>query len=163
MSKEQIEEYFRKYYACVYRAAFSQVKSHGDAEDVLQEVFIRLLRYQPDFESSEHEKAWIIRTTLNLCKDLQKSKWNSTTVGIDKIVETDLQKSCFTHKLMEEDNLLQVVLSLPEKYRNCLFFFYYEDYSIKELASLLGMTENTVKTNLKRGREILKDTIGKEK
>lgn len=141
----------------MYRVAFMQMKRHADAEDVSQEVFVRLLRYEPQFESKEHEKAWFIRTTVNLCRDVMKSKWNSTTVSIEKIPE---QEKAYFHLPKEmEDETLWEVMELPEKYRDCLYFFYYEDYSIKEIAQLLGMPENTVKTNLKRGREALKKRL----
>ena len=141
----------------MYRVAFMQMKRHADAEDVAQEVFVRLLKYKPQFESKEHEKAWFIKTTVNLCRDILKSKWNSTTVSIEKIPEQE--KSYFHLPYMKEDETLWEVFALPEKYRDCLYFFYYEDYSIKEIAQILGMPENTVKTNLKRGREALKKRL----
>ena len=141
----------------MYRVAFMQMKRHADAEDVAQEVFVRLLKYKPQFESKEHEKAWFIKTAVNLCRDILKSKWNSTTVSIEKIPEQE--KSYFHLPYVKEDETLWEVLELPEKYRDCLYFFYYEDYSIKEIAQILGMPENTVKTNLKRGREALKKRL----
>ncbi len=141
----------------MYRVAFMQIKGHADAEDVAQEVFVRLLKYQPHFENSDHEKAWFIRTTINICKDIVKSKWHSATVSIDKVPESE--KVYFHLPYVQEDQTLWKVLELPEKYKSCLYFFYYEDYSIKEIASILKIPENTVKTNLKRGREMLKSTI----
>lgn len=138
-----------------------QMKRHADAEDVSQEVFVRLLKYEPQFENKEHEKAWFIKTTVNLCRDIMKSKWNSTTVSIEKIPEQE--KAYFRLPDTKEDETLWEVLELPGKYRDCLYFFYYEDYSIKEIAKILGMPENTVKTNLKRGREALKKRLADEK
>ena len=70
MTNRELENYFKTYYAPCYRIAFTQMKTKSDAEDVVQEVFLRLLKYQPGFESLEHEKAWMIRTTLNLCRDV---------------------------------------------------------------------------------------------
>lgn len=157
MTRQSFEAYFREQYSLVYRVAFMQMKRHADAEDVAQEVFVRLLKYKPQFESKEHEKAWFIKTTVNLCRDILKSKWNSTTVSIEKIPEQE--KSYFHLPYMKEDETLWEVFALPEKYRDCLYFFYYEDYSIKEIAQILGMPENTVKTNLKRGREALKKRL----
>lgn len=157
MTRQTFETYFKEHYSLVYRVAFTQMKAHADAEDVLQEVFVRLLRYQPHFDSSEHEKAWFIRTTINICKDIIKSKWNTSTVSIEKIPEGE--KGYFHLPYVREDETLWAVLALPEKYKNCLYFFYYEDYSIKEIARILKIPENTVKTNLKRGREILKNEL----
>lgn len=159
MTKDQLENYFREYYALCYRVAFTQVKAHADAEDMVQEVFVKLLRYHPDFVSKEHEKAWIIRTTMNLCKDWNKSKWNNVTVGIEKVPEAE--RPYFRVPFVEEDEILWAVLELPEKYKNCLYLFYYEDYSIREIAELLEKPENTIKTNLRRGREVLKTILTK--
>lgn len=136
-----------------------QMKGHADAEDAVQEVFVRLLKYQPEFENEEHEKAWFIRTTMNICKDILKSKWHSSTVALDRIPESE--KRHFHVPYVQEDETLWAVLELPEKYKSCLYFFYYEDYSIKEVAQLLKIPENTVKTNLKRGRQMLKERLGK--
>lgn len=157
MEKEQFEYYYKKYHSLVFRVAFTEVKSHADAEDILQEVFLRILRYRPEFEHTEHEKAWMIRTTINLCKDFLKSKWNNTTVGIDKIAEAE--KAYFKVPYVEQDDTLWAVLELKERYRQPLYLFYYEDYSIKEIARVLSLPENTVKTNLKRGRESVKELL----
>lgn len=160
MTRQIFEIYFRKQYSLVYRVAFMQMKGHADAEDALQEVFVRLLKYQPQFENEEHEKAWFIRTTMNICKDILKSKWHSSTVSIDKIPECE--KKYFNLPYVKEDETLWAVLELPEKYKSCLYFFYYEDYSIKEIAQIMKIPENTVKTNLKRGREMLKAELEKD-
>ena len=109
----------------------------------------------------EHEKAWIIRITMNQCKDLLKSKWKKTSVGMDSVSEAE--RGYYSNPYVEQDETLWAVLSLPEKYKNCLYLFYYEDYSIKEIAESLEMQENTVKTNLRRGREILKKILVQEK
>lgn len=163
MKKETLETYFRNQYSLVYRVAFMQLKCQADAEDAVQEVFIKLLRYRPHFQNDEHEKAWFIKTTINICKDMLKSKWNNTTVGIDYISESEklqfFERSNLCVPGMWEDNTLWEVLELPEKYRNCLYFFYYEDYSVKEIAELLNLPENTIKTNLRRGREALKKLL----
>jgi len=161
MKTEQLEYYFKEYYTLIYRVAFTQLKGHIDAEDILQEVFVRILRYKPQFESKEHEKAWLLRTTMNLCKDYMKSKWHSTTVSLDMIPESE--KSYFKVPFIEEDDTLWSVLQLPEQYRNTLYFFYYEDYSIKEIADIFDQPENTIKTNLKRGREKLKKYLADSK
>lgn len=161
MDNKQLAHYFEAYYSLVYRAAFTQLKSHADTEDVVQEVFIRLLRYQPDFKSIEHEKAWMIKTAMNLCKDVLKSKWHKDVIGMEQVPESE--KQYFHVPFLEEDETLWTVLELPESYKNCLYFFYYEDYSIKEIAKLLSLPENTVKTNLRRGREAVKNRLEQAK
>lgn len=160
MTKEQMERYFKEYYPLAYRIAFSQVRNRADAEDISQEVFIRLLLHGQEYGSGEHEKAWMIRVTLNLCKDLQKSKWQKSRVGMEAVPERELEQSELP--FLKEDETLALVLELSENYKNCLYLFYYEDYSIKEIAEIMGMQENTVKTNLRRGREKLKELLKKE-
>lgn len=161
MRKEQLEYFFKTYYSLVFRVAFMELKSHADAEDVIQEVFIRLIRYNPEFEGLEHEKAWLIRTTINLCKDFLKSKWNQSTVGMDAISGEELK--FFKVPYVQQDDMVQNLFELPEKYRRALYLFYYEDYSIKEISDVLEIPEGTVKTNLKRGREELKKILSKER
>lgn len=160
-TKERLEQLFSEYYKLVYRVAFAQVKNHADAEDITQEVFIKVMKHDMQYESMEHEKAWIIRITMNQCKDLLKSKWKKTSVGMDSVSEAE--RGYYSNPYVEQDETLWAVLSLPEKYKNCLYLFYYEDYSIKEIAESLEMQENTVKTNLRRGREILKKILVQEK
>ena len=157
MIQDQLEKYFQKYYHVCSRVAFTMIKNRADAEDIAQEVLLRLLLYQPEFKNEEHEKAWMIRTAINLCKDLLKSKWHTSTVGMETLPgagEPYLQET-----FLEGDDTLGAVLELPERYRNCLYLFYYEDYSIREIAGILEAPENTVKTNLKRGREALKQKL----
>ncbi|MBP3544570.1 MAG: sigma-70 family RNA polymerase sigma factor [Lachnospiraceae bacterium] len=160
MKKEELESYFRKYHSMLFRIAFAEVKSHADAEDIMQEVFIRLLRYQPEFASAEHEKAWMIRATLNLCKDFLKSKWSQVTTGLEQVPESE--KVYMKVPYLEQDEILWHVLSLQENYRRALYLFYYEDYAVKEIADILEMPVNTVKTNLKRGREELRKLLLRE-
>lgn len=141
MEKTQFENYFKNYYALVFRIAFSELKSHADAGDIVQDVFLKLLLYQPAFESTEHEKAWLIRITINQCKDYQKNKWNNSTIGFEHIPESE--KAYFKVPHVESDDTLWAVLELKENYRRPLYLFYYEDYSIKEIAALLHIPENT--------------------
>lgn len=157
MEKEQFEYYFREYHSLIFRIAFTELKSHADAEDMVQEVFFRVLRYHPEFESTDHEKAWMIRCTINLCKDFLKNKWNSSTVGIDQLPGSE--KAYLHLPYVQEDETLWAVLELKERYRQPLYLFYYEDYSIKEIAQVLNLPENTVKTNLRRGREAVRKLL----
>ena len=159
-TKERLEQIFRDYYQLIYRVAFSQVKNHADAEDITQEVFLKIIRHDMRYQSMEHERAWIVRVTINLCRDLLKSKWHKTSVSMEEVSEAQ-RGSCENFTEIQDD-MMWAVLQLPEKYRNCLYLFYYEDYSIKEIAQSLEMPENTVKTNLKRGRQALKEFLEKK-
>ncbi len=161
MNREELEYYFREYNSMLFRVAFAEVKSHADAEDIMQEVFIRLIQAQPEFRSAEHEKAWLIRTALNLCKDLFKSKWKQAITGLDAVPEQE--KVYMKVPYVDQDDTLWMVLSLKEQYRQPLYLFYYEDYEIKEIAEILEIPVNTVKTNLRRGREELKKLLTRER
>ncbi|MDE6904106.1 MAG: sigma-70 family RNA polymerase sigma factor [Lachnospiraceae bacterium] len=160
MTNRELENYFKTYYAPCCRIAFTQMKTKSDAEDVVQEVFLRLLKYQPGFESLDHEKAWMIRTTLNLCRDVLKSRWSST-IRMEELSLED--KDSFKNPYVDIDETLWSLLELPHMYRICLYLFYYEDYSIKEIAQALEEPENTIKTRLKRGREMLRKKLQEEK
>ncbi|MBO5291958.1 MAG: sigma-70 family RNA polymerase sigma factor [Lachnospiraceae bacterium] len=152
-----LEEIFEQYRAVLYRIAFTHMKDHADAEDMVQEVFIRMMRNCPILKTEEHRKAWMIRTLLNLCKDHEKQAWNRKRIPLTEIPETE--KAYFHIPVVGEDETLWRVLSLPEKYRDPLYLFYYEDYSIREISEILGEQENTVKTHLRRGREELRQKI----
>lgn len=157
MIHSQLEEYFQTYYHVCIRVAFTMVKNQADAEDIAQETLLRLFVYQPKFQNAEHEKAWIIRTAINLCKDLLKSKWHTSTVGMESALK---EKQPYPEGIFAQgDDTLEAVLKLPERYRSCLYLFYYEDYSIREISTILQIPENTVKTRLRRGREALKQKL----
>ena len=155
--KEKMDEQYDKYKDMLYRIAFSNVKNRADAQDAVQETFVRLMVYEKKFENDTHEKAWLIRTVINICKDMLKSAWNNKTVGWETVPEQEMQH--FVLPLIEVDETLWMVMELSEPYRNALYLFYYEGYSIKEISNIMEMPEATVKTHLRRGREILKKRI----
>lgn len=98
---------------------------------------------------------------MNLAKDLLKSKWKKSTVHMEVVPETE--RTYFQIPSIESDETLFTVLELPKRYRSCLYLFYYEDYSIREIAEILEEPENTVKTNLRRGREALKKKLSERR
>ncbi len=155
--EKEAEETFEKYKDILYRIAFSNMKSKADAEDVVQEAFCRYLKAEPAFESEEHEKAWFIRVVINICYDIQKSAWFSRTVAFDEVRECEMEH--FKMPFAPEDEMLRHVMKLPAAYRNPLYLFYYEDYSIKEIARIMELGEGAVKTRLRRGREMIKERI----
>ena len=161
MKRQSLEEIFEHYRAALYRIAFTHVKNHADAEDMVQEVFVRLLRSNPILKTPEHEKAWLIRTAINLCKDHEKQAWNSRRAVLGDVPPRE--RDSFQVPYIDEDETLWQVLALPEKYRNPLYLFYYEDYAVSEIAAVLGEQENTVKTRLRRGREALRQRISEQK
>jgi len=131
----------------LFRTAVAIMGSKADAEDVVQDVFIKLLEKQPEFESPEHETAWLIRVTVNLCKSRLRTHWWKKTVPLLDIypAQTD-----------EQQSIMETVLSLPSKYRAVIHLFYYEGYSTKEIAEITGQKESTVREQLTRARRMLK-------
>jgi len=133
------------------KVAFSYLKNKADAEEIVQEVFIAYLQKNPVFESKEHEKAWLIRTTINKCKNILKTSWFRSRATL-----TD-ELPYMPH---EDQTVLQAVLSLKKKYRIPIHLHYYEGYSLEEIANILQTKPATVGTWLARGRQQLKIEIG---
>lgn len=153
-SEEEANRAVEKYADTVRRICIVHLKNHADTEDIFQTVFLKYVLSSVSFESEEHEKAWFIRVTVNACKDLLKSFFRSRTVSLDEIIEKPSE--------MPQDNreVLEAVLELPEKYRDVVYLYYYEEYTAQEIGRILGKKENTVYTLLKRARKILKDKLG---
>lgn len=145
-----------RYMDMVYRIAFHDLRSPQDADDVTQEVFLRLLRTDAHFDSDCHAKHWLIRVTLNECKRLCRASWRRHTVPLTEYEET------LHWETPEQSGLFQAVMSLPRKYRVPLYLYYYEGYSVNELAELLGRKVSTLQTQLARGREQLKHFLKEE-
>ena len=143
-----ISEQIEKFGDMVYRLGIVYLRNDQDAQDVFQEVFLRLFEKQPVFESEEHERAWLITVTANCCKNLLRSVWYRRTVPLEEL--------CAPVPEPETREALMTLLGLPDKYRQVLYLYYYEGYRTEELARLLHIKPATVRTRLKRGRELLK-------
>ena len=137
----------------LYAAAFNICRHRQDAEDAVQEALLRLWRSDKEFKSEEHVKAWLIRVTINLAKSTCTSFWHRNKVPLDESLEDVVFES-------EEDReLMEAVLSLPDKYRIIVHLYYYEGYKTREIAELLNISENTVKTRLFKSRSLLKTEL----
>lgn len=152
-TEKELTAAVNKYGDLVLRLCLIHLKNKADSDDIFQEVFLRYYRHNGSFESEEHEKAWIIRVTNNVCKDLLRNFFHSRTVSIDEIGE--LQGRDET----EYREVFEAVLSLPEKNREVVYLHYYEGYKAKEIASILKMNVNTVYTLLTRSKEMLKGML----
>jgi len=150
-----IETIMTKYGYMVYQLALSQTKNKANAEDVFQEVFLKLIEKKIDFKNEEHVKALLIRMTVNKCKDLWKSAWFRNTKSYEISEDT---RSC---PIMEErdSEIYECVLNLPEKYRVIIHLFYYEDMSIEDISNSLAMKYGTVASKLSRARKLLKERM----
>lgn len=142
---EYINRIVRTYSNSLLKTAFAILKSTADAEDAVQEVFLKLISKQPKFNDSEHEKAWLLRVTINISKNMLKSSSRNNLPLTEETIFSD-----------EKSELLAVVMSLPERYRTVIHLYYYEGYSIKETAAILNLPKATVGTRLARARKLLK-------
>ncbi|MGI6570158.1 MAG: RNA polymerase sigma factor [Caldicoprobacterales bacterium] len=154
-TNEELAEIYKRHVNTLYRVCFLYMKNKSDTEDMVQNTFIKLMRDRTIFESREHEKAWLIRTAVNLCKDHFRHWWTRTS-GLDKAPELTEE---FDFKV---DETLEKVLALPPKYRAALYLYYYEGYSTPEIAEMMGRPRSTVRSWLHTGRKRLKMEIEME-
>lgn len=146
-----VQSAVHKYSQTVAKTAFSYLKNTTDAEDITQEVFLTLMQKRPEFENQEHLKAWLIRVAINKCKNYLKSSWFRKRKPMPEEIP---------YLPQEQNELLSTVLTLDVKYRLPIHLYYYEGYSIKEIAEILGKNASTIGTRLARGRKALKNMIG---
>ena len=154
MTEGDFMELVKQYRQTVFRAAYCQLRSYSESEDITQEVFLALYTYEGCFNDDSHIKAWLLRVTVNKCRNLLKSAFRRYVVPLDEAAD----KAAFA----EENELLNVVMTLKPKLRTPLYMYYYEEYSVKEIAELLGEKETTITTRLSRGRQKLKALLTKE-
>ena len=153
-SEREMAEAIQRYGDTVRRLCMVHLKNYADTEDIFQTVFLKYVLSSVSFESDEHEKAWLIRVTLNACKDLLKSIFRSRTVSLEELMEQPAQLSA------DHREVLEAVLSLPARYRDVVYLHYYEEYTAPEIARILGKNVNTVYTRLTRAKGLLREKLG---
>ncbi|MDE6254345.1 MAG: sigma-70 family RNA polymerase sigma factor [Lachnospiraceae bacterium] len=154
MSEEEFERVLERNKNMVLRLAFSYLRNMADAEDVSQDVFIKYYNNNIIFNTLEQERAWLIRVTINRCHDIRKSAWFRKRVQLNEIQAIT--------EIEDEQEILQEVLSLTDKYRIIIYLYYYEEYSVSEIADITGRKISTVQTQLKRARELLRKRMMRE-
>lgn len=148
-TNKEVSEIYDRHVNTVYRVCILYMKNQHDTEDMVQNTFIRLMRDNTKFESFEHEKAWLIRTATNLCKDFFKSFWRKT-------VDIDYAKDVAHNEEFYIDDTIKKVMELPPKYKTALYMYYYEGYSTVEISKILDKNLSTIKGYLHKGRKLLK-------
>lgn len=143
----------QRYTRNMYRLAFSYCRNREDAEDVVQEVFLKLLRQKSEFLDEQKLRSWLLKVTVNACMDLLRSPWRGRCCALKEATEP-------TVLMQEESELMLAVLNLPAKYRGVIHLYYYEDYSITEIAGILNVSESAVRMRLMRARQKLKEQLG---
>lgn len=151
---QDAEYVVRKYANMVYRIAISHLGSKCDADDVFQEVFLAYYKKQRHFNEEEHQKAWLIKTTVNCCKKANRIKNRSKTMLLEEknIVELPFE-------IKEEQKLWTALQSLPQNYRTLIELFYFEDMSAKQIGTVLSIKAGTVHTRLSRARKMLEEKL----
>lgn len=142
--------YVKQFHKSVYRLAYSYVKNSADAEDICQDAFIKLLDFKGEFPSDEDCKRWLIRVVINLSKNLLKSTRYTRTEELSEDIP---------FAAAEDKELWTLVRSLPTKCGRVIHLFYYEGYSVKEIADILSISQSAVTTRLSRGRKQLKTLL----
>lgn len=155
-SEQEINRAIDRYADTVRRVCMIHLKNYADTEDIFQTVFLKYALSSVVFESEEHEKAWIIRVTINACKDLLKSFFRSRVTSLDSLIDQAAPDA------QQHREVLQAVLSLPQKYRDVIYLHYYEGYSAPEIGNILGKNVNTIYTLLARSRQMLREKLGGE-
>ncbi len=152
--EQEVNRAIERYSDTIQRLCMIHLKNRADTEDIFQTVFLKYALSSVVFENDEHEKAWFIRVTINACKDLLKSFFRTRMVSLEEILELPAA--------LPPDNrdILEAVLSLPQKYREVIYLHYYEDYTAPEISCILGKNVNTIYTLLTRSRQMLREKLG---
>ena len=153
------EQAYDAYAAQLYRVAYSLLQSRECAEDAVQDAFARYLAHDGHFRDGEHEKAWLIRVTVNRCRDLQRAGTVRAYTPLDEVLQHPAQGG---QEHLEGQPVLQAVLSLPEKYRTVLVLHGLDGQPVDTVAQALRLTPSAGKMRLKRGREMLQTILAKE-
>lgn len=155
--REQVEYLVRTYSDLIARISYTWFSNTSDVQDISQTVYLKLLTSRTQFDTVDQERAWIIRMTLNACKDLKKSFWRRRVSGFDENPEIAVAMP-----ELEYNPVLAAVQALPLKYRNAIYLHYYEGYQVQEIAAMTGEKPATVSAHLSRGRKKLRSMLGGE-
>ena len=151
-TEPEMERAIARYADMVRRICFLHVYDHFDTEDLFQTVFLKYALYPGEFREEEHEKAWLIRVTLNACNDLKRRWSRRPTTPLEAIEELPAEST-------EQRDVLSAVLALPPKYRDAIYLHYYEGYPVARVAEIMRQKENTVSSWLMRGRDKLRESL----
>ena len=149
----EIAEIYERHKKTVYRVCFAYMKNPADTEDTVQDTFYRLIKAGAAFESEEHEKAWLIRTAINLCKNSLRHWWR-------KHENLEDYNNLQGNGNLEIDDTFSVVMGLPDKYKTVVYLYYYEGYNSVEISKILGKPQSTIRNYLHEARSVLRKKIG---
>ena len=161
MNTAEYETLVEKYLKMVYRISFHYFGNNEDAEDVSQDVFIKLCSLKNDFKNDDEIKAWLIRVTTNTCHSYYRNPFRKRKAEIDeKELENIIGTGSSEQEIVDRKVIMDAVMSLPEHYRIIVYLYYYEEYSIGQISNILKIKETTIQTRLSRARDKLKSALG---
>lgn len=151
---DDIEKVIKTYGNMLFRVCFVMLRNPTDAEDAVQETMLKYIQKAPEFESAEHQKAWLLTVAANKCRDMLKSRWRNVPLNLDIVKEyaSDAQDSM----------IMEALISLPDKFRIVMTLYYVEEYQVNDIAAIIGKTPSCVKMRLKKGRKLLEEKYRKE-
>ena len=153
MNNQEYERLVKLHIDSVYRVALNGCQNPHDAEDIVQSTFMKLLERKDSFNDDDHARRWLIRVCVNECKNLWRSPWRSRTTSLEGIFQEPIFSS------PEKSELYYAVNELPAKYRTLVYLYYFEGYTVKEIAAIMSISETAVQTRLYRARAHLKDRL----
>ena len=154
--RQPVQQLIERYQNSLYAAAFNTCQNQMDAEDVVQETFVQYYTSRKEFESEQHIRAWLLRVVINKARNINRTFWKKNKRSLEDYIET------LTFPDSQSRDLFEEVMKLPDKYRIVIHLFYYEDYSVREIADILKLSESNVKVRLSRGRALLRDSLKEE-
>ena len=153
ISNEQFNEKYILHKPMIYRIAYSYVHSKIDTEDIVQDVFIKYLESDQEFQTLDNEKYWLIRVTINTSLSFLRKTWNQRVFLDDEMINRTMDSSPDNN---DNNNMFEIIYHLPHKYKEVIILYYYEDLSINEIANILNITTSNVKKRLERARNIIR-------
>lgn len=151
---DNMERIMQTYGNMLFRVCLITLGNASDAEDAVQEILIKYLKKAPAFEDAEHEKAWLIRVATNQCRDMLRFRSRHPVINIEEINEFTGETS--------DSGVLDALMTLPDKFRTVLLLHYVEEYSVREIARIIGKTASAIKMRLQKGRKLLREAYQKE-
>ncbi len=152
---EEIADIYQRHKKTVYQVCYAYMKNPADTEDAVQDTFFRLIKSGPEFDSAEHEKAWLIRVAANVCKNMVRHWWRRRE-NIEELSEVPCSEDIGT------DEVISAVLDLPDRYKTAVYLYYYEGYTSTEIAGLLKKPKSTIRNYLHEARAILRERLGED-
>lgn len=153
-TEEEIKELVDNYSSLIFRISYCILCNSADAEDAVQETFLRYITKAPDFNDEEHRKAWLIKVSANISKNMLMFRLKRETVNIEEVENIGIDQNDY--------EIFELIMSLPAKYKIVLTLYYVEGYKCKEIAEIISLSEEAVRKRLQKGRELLRKEIEKE-